>query len=173
MANQSKEFPDLDVPRIQAYLQDIILQLDGPSTEGIFRISANASEIAHLKKQFDSGIYQLTGAPSDMKLNASSLLKMWLRELPSPLIPVQLYDACIADPDNGSAILPRLPVLHRLVLTRLIHFLQVFVQPEYVACSRMGAANLAVVFAPALLRCPSEDLALLNSNQEQSFVAGR
>lgn len=37
MANQNQLYPELDVPKIQAYLQDIILQLDGPSSEGIFR----------------------------------------------------------------------------------------------------------------------------------------
>ena len=39
MANQSKLFPDLEIPKVQVYLQDIILQLDGPVAEGIFRYS--------------------------------------------------------------------------------------------------------------------------------------
>lgn len=37
MENQKQQFPELDIPKVQTYLQDIILQLDGPSSEGIFR----------------------------------------------------------------------------------------------------------------------------------------
>jgi hypothetical protein len=108
MANQSKQFPDLEIPKIQAYLQDIILQLDGPIAEGIFRyslhslsppllvylwndrVSVNVTENQGYKKQLDQGVYQLAGNSGDMRLHAASLLKMWLRELPGPLIPIYL-----------------------------------------------------------------------------------
>eukprot|EP00026_Physarum_polycephalum_P005073 Phypoly_transcript_05100.p1 GENE.Phypoly_transcript_05100~~Phypoly_transcript_05100.p1 ORF type:complete len:595 (+),score=127.31 Phypoly_transcript_05100:106-1890(+) len=171
MANQAKQYPDLEIPKIQAYLQDIILQLDGPVAEGIFRVSVNVTENQAYKKQLDQGIYQLVvnGNP-DMRLHAASLLKMWLRELPGPLIPTYLYDACVQDPHDPLVILPRMPSLNRAVLTRLIHFLQIFVQPENAEKSKMGLSNMAIIFTPILLRCPSEELALLNINQQQEFV---
>jgi hypothetical protein len=64
-----------------------------------------------------------------------------------------------------------MPSLNRAVLTRLIHFLQIFVQPENAEKSKMGLSNMAIIFTPILLRCPSEELALLNINQQQEFVS--
>jgi hypothetical protein len=58
------------------------------------------------------------------------------------------------------------------VLTYLIHFLQEFSQPEVVACTKMDSSNLAMVFAPNLLRCTSQDpkVILENTRKEMNFI---
>ena len=59
----------------------------------------------------------------------ASLLKLWYRELYESLIPDELYQECVqycADPERAVAIVHRLPEFHRLVLSYLIRFLQVF-----------------------------------------------
>lgn len=60
---------------------------------------------------------------------ATSLLKLWYRELYEALIPPQFYDRCVAshnDEVKALAIIQELPEINRLVLSYLIRFLQVF-----------------------------------------------
>lgn len=54
----------------------------------------------------------------------------------------------------------------------LIHFLQKFAQPEVVANTKMDSSNLAMVFAPNILRCISEDprVILENARKEMAFL---
>jgi hypothetical protein len=54
----------------------------------------------------------------------------------------------------------------------LIHFLQEFAHPEVVACTKMDSSNLAMVFAPNLLRCTSQDpkVILENARKEMNFI---
>ena len=61
--------------------------------------------------------------------------------------------------------------LHQ-VLTYLIHFLQGFSHPEVVASTKMDSSNLAMVFAPNLLRCTSNDpkVILENTRKEMNFI---
>lgn len=58
------------------------------------------------------------------------------------------------------------------VLTYLIHFLQEFSHPEVVVCTKMDSSNLAMVFAPNLLRCQSQDpkVILENTRKEMNFI---
>lgn len=58
------------------------------------------------------------------------------------------------------------------VLTYLINFLQEFSQPEVVANTKMDSSNLAMVFAPNLLRCLSQDpkIILENTRKEMNFI---
>lgn len=59
---------------------------------------------------------------------AASLLKLWFRELAVPLIPHDLYLTAVTqcdDVDACVALVSQLPQLNRLVLTYLVHFLQV------------------------------------------------
>ena len=58
------------------------------------------------------------------------------------------------------------------MLTYLIHFLQDFAQPEVVALTKMDSSNLAMVFAPNVLRCTSQDpkVILENTRKEMNFI---
>jgi Rho GTPase-activating protein 39 len=66
----------------------------------------------------------------------------------------------------------QLPELNRLVLAYLINFLQLFARPEAASVTKMDAANLATVFAPNCLRCPSSDPSTIleNTRKEMAFV---
>lgn len=61
---------------------------------------------------------------------------------------------------------------HLQVLTYLIHFLQEFSQPEVVVNTKMDSSNLAMVFAPNILRCTSQDpkVILENTRKEMNFI---
>jgi len=60
---------------------------------------------------------------------AASLLKLWYRELSEPLVPCELYDACLFSHDDVNAACDivncQLPTLNRIVLKYLVRFLQV------------------------------------------------
>jgi hypothetical protein len=131
----------------------------------------------------------------------ASALKLWFRELYEPLISDTLYDECMAAFDNVSAalaIVAKLPPLHRTLLLYIIRFLQVcmyatafvcvvavlffgdylafFLQtvgnPTNQGATKMNYDNLAMVWAPNFLRCPSEDPMVIfnNTKREMSFV---
>ena len=67
-------------------------------------------------------------------------------------------------------VLTRLPEVNRLTALYVVHFLkQVAVDQEI---NKMSIPNLAMVFAPNFLRCPSEDpqIILNNTKYEQAWL---
>ena len=132
---------------------------------------------------------------------AASLLKLWLRELYEPLIPDSFYDEAVqmgskieqyehkgrkkdekecGDRNLYSAkehlenLINRLPDLNQLTLMYLAKYLQLFARPDVSVITKMDASNLATVFAPNCLRCPSDDpiVILENTRKEMAFVKG-
>ena len=130
---------------------------------------------------------------------AASLLKLWLRELYEPLIPDSLYEEAVqlgskieqSEPkgrkkddkeitEKNAALakellenmINRLPELNRLTLMYLAKYLQLFARPDIAAVTKMDASNLATVFAPNCLKCPSNDpiVILENTRKEMGFV---
>ncbi len=103
-------------------------------------------------------------------------------------MPDHFYDECIAlavnldkeaanveDSERSKrlqALVTRLPELNALVLMYLIRFLQLFAQAPISSVTKMDDSNLATVFAPNFLRCPSSDPLVImeNARKEMSFV---
>ncbi|XP_011137840.1 uncharacterized protein DDB_G0283357 isoform X2 [Harpegnathos saltator] len=180
MALQRDRYPLRELPWIQTTLTRQVLVRGGTLTEGIFRVSADADEVSSLKScldKFEDGA--ILAASQDAHAPAS-LLKLWVRELYEPLIPDSFYVECVSmrhdDPEasaaNVAALVDRLPDLNRRVLCHLIRFLQIFARPEVVARTKMDANNLAMVMAPNVLRCTSQDprVILENARKEMAFV---
>ena len=154
MMVQRDRFPHRKLPWIQTTLSEEILRLQGAQTEGIFRcdhsiidrlwlvdlisislflfccgefhrVPADVDEVNSLKNRMD----QWEVCPVSDAHVPASLLKLWYRELYESLIPDELYQDCVqycADPERAVAIVHRLPEFHRLVLSYLIRFLQVW-----------------------------------------------
>ncbi|XP_058457661.1 hornerin-like isoform X3 [Malaya genurostris] len=173
MLLQKDKFPDRQLPWIQTTLSEQVLLLNGKQTEGIFRVPADVDEVNLLKNRLDRWEFPENKGMMDAHAPAS-LLKLWYRELYDPLIPDELYEDCVAteDPVEAAAIVEKLPKINRLVLTYLIHFLQQFALPDVVANTKMDSSNLAMVFAPNLLRCQSQDpkVILENARKEMAFM---
>lgn len=133
MALQRDRYPQRELPWVQTTLARQVLLRGGTTTEGIFRVSADADEVSVLKASLDrfedSGV---ANAAQDAHAPAS-LLKLWVRELYEPLIPDALYTECVsmrhddvrAAAAAATALVDRLPDLNRRVLCHLIRFLQV------------------------------------------------
>ncbi|KAJ2681768.1 Rho GTPase activating protein 39, partial [Coemansia spiralis] len=147
-----------------------IVRLGGRRTEGLFRVPADADAIAMARLRLEAGCLD---APRDGDPNVpASLLKEWFRDLAEPLIPEALYAHCVTDPTDTAAVLARMPPVSLRVLQFLIAFLASLLRPDVQARTKMGAANLALIFGPTLLRNPASDLrdAFVSSSAEQRFV---
>jgi hypothetical protein len=79
---------DGDIPKILPFLTEAILKLGGQKSEGIFRVPGDTEMVTELKLRLEKGNYSLEGITDTMV--PASLLKLWLRELDNPLIPLSL-----------------------------------------------------------------------------------
>uniref|UniRef100_A0A182UGD4 GTPase-activating protein CdGAPr n=1 Tax=Anopheles melas TaxID=34690 RepID=A0A182UGD4_9DIPT len=135
--------------------------------DGIYRLSGITSNIQKLRRAFDEErIPDLTHPDIRQDIHAvSSLLKMYFRELPNPLCTYQLYDHFV------EAIQTRLDAPTDLKLRLIRQTVQKLPPPHYrtlkylathlfkiarhSANTGMTERNIAIVWAPNLLRSPA------------------
>ncbi|GAB5357466.1 hypothetical protein AAMO2058_000377100 [Amorphochlora amoebiformis] len=129
----------------------------GMTTEGVFRKPGLHERIVELKKAFDHDI-PVTFQPNDVH-PAAGCLKQWLRELPEPLVPFQYYTLFL---DNASSsaeelrkIVRKLPQHNQELLGYLCEFLKELSENHEI--TRMHTQNIALVFAPNILRPEIDD----------------
>jgi len=124
---------------------------------GIFRVSPSSVKLTKFKSEYDRGLS--VNFPPDINPHiVSGLLKLYLRELPEPVIPYSMYDRFV-DFELGE-IPEQIDTLTELVQQlpkdnfNVLHYLAEF-QARVIAHSDvnlMTIENLAVVFGPNLLR---------------------
>ncbi|KAI8973225.1 hypothetical protein BDF20DRAFT_837192 [Mycotypha africana] len=163
----------LQIPKLIPFLTNAVLDMNGKSSKGIFRVPGDPDGITELRVRIENDIYD-TADIKDPNVPAA-LFKFWLRDLAEPLIPAADYADCIQfaeDPKTAIGIINRLPDIHRRIALVTISFLQEFAKAEVIHCTLMNVNNLAMIFAPNILRCPSESLATVfeNSKHEQAFL---
>lgn len=160
------------LPKVLSFLAEAVLLLGGHASEGIFRVPGDLDGIISLKMRIERGDYNLEGV-HDAAV-AASLLKMWVRELEEPLIPNRFYSRCLEIHEVQAAmdVVDELPQLNRSCIKYLAKYLQVVGDPVNQPKTKMSVSNLAIVFAPNLLRCPTDNpfIILQNSKREQRFV---
>jgi RhoGAP domain len=71
------------------------LVANGLTLEGIFRKSGSADQISFHRAQMDEGGEPDFESEADPHVVAG-VLKLWIRELPEPLLTYELYDAWLA-----------------------------------------------------------------------------
>ncbi|KAG1525155.1 hypothetical protein G6F52_003578 [Rhizopus delemar] len=173
MEMQAHKDKTLKIPKVVPFLADAVREINGKLSEGIFRIPGDADAVTDLRVRIENGNYDAEGI-TDPNVPAS-LLKYWLRDLTDPIIPSESYYDCIQsaeDADKAIAIINTLPDTNRRIALFIINFLQEFNLPEVITHTLMNVNNLAMVFAPNFLRCPSESLTTVfkNSKYEQAFL---
>ncbi|XP_023247532.1 rho GTPase-activating protein 20-like [Copidosoma floridanum] len=141
----------------------------GPSTQGIFRKSANLRVVRELKDQIES-----SGDTSCLEdasvLAVAALLKDFLRSLPDPLLTSHLFSlwmASLESPDplkTIKSILDRLRRANYTLLSHLIHVLHHIDRRS--KHNLMCASNLGVCCGPSLLWSESPSV-----NQSQAILA--
>ena len=163
MIQQKSKGFDGSVPWIVEELCDEILAKNALKTEGIFRINGDHEQMTLLKIHLDNyDPISSLDAKTLSKLEClafAGVLKLFFRELVEPLLPSKFYfDACAEDYDVNK-ITEKLKDYpdHYETLLYLIKFIRKFCRPEVVEKTKMTAANLAMVWAPNIIRCPSND----------------
>lgn len=173
MELQSETHPEMEIPWVISALCDVVLSLKGPQTEGIFRVPGDIDEVNALKLKVEKAVVPVESL-RDPHVPAS-LLKLWFRELEEPLIPEDYYEECIANCDhrqNAISLVESLPDLNKHVLYFLLRFLKHFITADSIALTKMSLENIAMVWAPNFLRCPSDDHTLIfqNTRKEMAFL---
>ncbi|XP_014665344.1 PREDICTED: rho GTPase-activating protein 32-like, partial [Priapulus caudatus] len=127
--------------------------------DGIYRLSGVSSNIQKLRHTFDED--RIPDMEDDLILQdihcVASLLKMYFRELPNPLLTYQLYDSfvrAVQDEDNRLMrifdVVQKLPPPHYRTLKYLIRHLAKVA--SHGSETGMHCKNIAIVWAPNLLR---------------------
>lgn len=128
--------------------------------QGIYRKSGGNSQVQIVKEGFERSPQDYDLSDPDLDINAvTSCLKQYFRKLPNPLITYEAYDkvletTAIAEPPARVEALARalsdLPKVHWDVLEHLImHLSRVVERSEE---NLMTSSNIAVVFAPTIMR---------------------
>ncbi|XP_046405589.1 rho GTPase-activating protein 45-like [Ischnura elegans] len=146
----------------------------GKYVKGVYRVSGVKSKVEKLCQAFENGadLVDLTGIHPNVIAN---VLKLYLRQLPEPLLTFSLYSEFVriakefpSNSDHKSkdpsaelkAVVSRLPKHHLATLSVLMQHLRRVSQLSEE--NKMPASNLGIVFGPTLLR-PCEGSASLNS----------
>ncbi|XP_066842098.1 rho GTPase-activating protein 30 [Anser cygnoides] len=167
-----------DVPQVLRSCTEFVEQHG--VVDGIYRLSGVSSNIQRLRQEFDSD--RCPDLHRDVYLQdihcVSSLCKAYFRELPNPLLTYQLYDkfadAVAIQMEEArlvkiKEVLKELPAPHYRTLEFLMrHLLHM---ASYSSQTNMHARNLAIVWAPNLLR--SKDIEATGFNGTAAFMEVR
>ncbi|KAJ8266032.1 hypothetical protein GJAV_G00125140 [Gymnothorax javanicus] len=160
------------------------IEAHGLQTLGIFRISSSKKRIKQLREDFDLGVDVVLGAEQNVH-DIAALLKEFLRDLPDPLLPRQLYTAFLHTNSLRGAdqltylqqllfLLPPCNCDTLLRLLTLLHSVQRHAQDtvgpdnQQIPGNMMTAMNLAVIFGPNLLQRERSSERELRANVEDS-----
>jgi WAS/WASL-interacting protein len=125
--------------------------------EGLFRLSGDKAFIDRWKAEFDQDRVP-DMPPTTNPHNVSGIFKLWLRELPEPLLTFDGYAHFLyhrRDPHALRDLLTKLPSANLAVLVYMFRFLVKFL--KHSAETKMTPKNIGVVFGTPLLRRPGND----------------
>ncbi|ORZ25900.1 Rho GTPase activation protein [Absidia repens] len=143
---------------------------------GIYRESGTGTQIQKLKAEFNRDSKQVNLDTDEYRSdinNITGVLKLWFRELPSPLFPQAAYDHFIAaakiDDERMRilglhTVINDLPDAHYATLKYLMGHLNKIRQ--YEQYNKMGSSNLATIFGMTLMGDSSTGC-LNSSNQHR------
>ena len=134
------------------------------NTEGIFRIGGQHSEIKALRDKFERNAVDNLDKNLHSVNTVASLLKLYLREMPEPLLSYELYECFkaigdIEDDDTRKesicAIISILPKYNYECAGFLLRFLKKVSSNSSI--NKMDSRNLALIFAPNILKSEDND----------------
>ena len=130
------------------------------STEGLFRIAGNKETMKEIEKEMEKGNYFYLGNIQE-PLSVAGYMKKVFREMGEPLCTFDLYskfkdinDETCSTPEEkvqrAFDLVERLPEINKETFKALLSFLQTVT--HYKEHNKMGANNLAIIFAPNLFK---------------------
>ncbi|XP_029455139.1 rho GTPase-activating protein 24 isoform X2 [Rhinatrema bivittatum] len=159
-----KRYGDRLAPMLVEQCVDFIRQR-GLKEEGLFRLPGQANLVKELQDAFDCGEKPSFDSDTDVH-TVASLLKLYLRELPEPVIPYAKYQEFLScakllsrEEETGVKELVKhvksLPPANYNLLKYICRFLDEV--QSYSGVNKMSVQNLATVFGPNILRPKVED----------------
>ncbi|KAM9337103.1 rho GTPase-activating protein 28 [Symphorus nematophorus] len=158
LENDRKKFPEVKVPVVFQKLL-CILEQRGLQTEGILRVPGSAARLKYLRRELDR-----CGVDFDWsavrQVDAAGLLKLFIRELPTPLLThthlstyrsVLGISSVVHQVQALQLLTLLLPEAHRETLRALLVFLRKVVSHQ--DQNRMSLWNVSMVMAPNLFSC--------------------
>lgn len=145
------EFVDLALVALEGHLK----------VDGLFRISGSKTEIEALRDLYNCGARPSTLLTYDVH-TLTGTLKLYLRTLPTPLVPFSHYSAVLnlansTDiPGAFASLLAEFPLQNQIVLKAICTFMQRVA--SHSGDNQMTPSNLAIVVGPNLARPQSESL---------------
>jgi hypothetical protein len=157
------------VPFVVEALCDL-LRAKHLSEPGIFRVSGQTDAVQALRNKVGTmtarGKFDISMLVADDVHACANVLKQYIRELPDPLIPFEMFELVLrfADVDDESlrarqlrAAMAELPLERYAVLRYLIEFLTDV--HAFAAVNQMTSSNLSIIFGPALLHPAADQVA--------------
>ncbi|XP_076434762.1 uncharacterized protein LOC143274737 [Babylonia areolata] len=142
---------------VTACVQDV--EKRGLDEMGIYRVSGTTSDVQKLKKYFDKNVKTGVNALGDMPVHSvTSMLKLYLRELPEPLFTEASYtnfvDALKLSDAEGKekcmlSLLHNLPDINYYTAVYLLEHMHIVSKNEKE--NKMTINNLSTIFGPTLL----------------------
>ncbi|KAG0214954.1 hypothetical protein BGX28_001160 [Mortierella sp. GBA30] len=136
------------------------LDIMGVEEVGLYRVSGSTTNVARLKALFDHGhdydFLQKGNEPQNPH-DVATLLKLYLRELPSSIIPLETISTFnnieFSDPQKQTVqslrnALRLLPLENYVLLGTLCQHLSNLA--DYENCTKMNISNLGLIFCPTL-----------------------
>ncbi|KFQ64214.1 Rho GTPase-activating protein 24, partial [Pelecanus crispus] len=159
-----KRYGNRLAPMLVEQCVDFIRQR-GLKEEGLFRLPGQANLVKELQDAFDCGEKPSFDSNTDVH-TVASLLKLYLRELPEPVIPYAKYEDFLScakmlskEEETGLKELVKqvksLPAVNYNLLKYICRFLDEV--QSYSSVNKMSVQNLATVFGPNILRPKVED----------------
>lgn len=155
VANSEGDIPD-PVRVCVEFLEEHALE-----EEGLFRVAGNQDEVIWYVKEFEEG--KSPPFETDNPHVCSGVLKKYFRKMAHPVVPYFLYPGLIAIADTNSlkdievlgSLFQSIPLANQRLLRYLLVFLKKVADLSEV--NLMAPQNLAIVFAPNLLRPEVDD----------------
>jgi len=160
----------LPIPKISKELMDYLVE-KAISQEGIFRIPGVANTIDEYKYRMDKGEVVNIREENDCHTIAG-LFKLFIRNLPEPLLTFALYNDFLALQDVNDSkeklnqvilLISKLPQENYILLKELLQFLKLISSNS--SQNKMTDSNLAIVFGPNLLSTSNDLLDVMRSVQ--------
>eukprot|EP00164_Ancoracysta_twista_P005655 GFYU01007757.1.p1 GENE.GFYU01007757.1~~GFYU01007757.1.p1 ORF type:complete len:451 (+),score=95.85 GFYU01007757.1:199-1551(+) len=142
------------IPQILEVLRENLYKMNGLNSEGIFRLAPDEQECHQVKDLLNKGKFVEC---KDVNCLAN-LIKVWFREMPSPLLNAIDWNGAVDDNESDEAawgLMTSLPEASRLLLTWLMDLMVDVVKHE--EKSRMGPKQICIVLAPNLFQVSHSD----------------
>jgi hypothetical protein len=142
---QRCRYPRLPIPYAFYYMIKVFIDKGGIKTQGVFLPGAQSPDVSGVIATVNTDVTVI--GRYDVRM-LGNLIVAWLKELPNPLVPVEMADQLLTD-GNMPRFIDTIPQLHRLTLLYLVGFLQqLAASPK---SSGVGKQDCASLFGPLVV----------------------